>query len=67
MTLHEIQKTSKMEQWILPMGNSPLLTSKHHSYTRVLVDSSFSKSSSQHLLFLSLSECDTGEIQNQTG
>lgn len=57
MTLDEIQKTSEMEQWMLPLGNSPLLISRHRSYTHILVDGSFTKNSSQHhLLFLSLSE-----------
>lgn len=55
VTLSDIQKTSKLEQWMQPLRFSPLLISKHHNYTHILVDSSVTEDNPQQtLLFLSL-------------
>lgn len=56
-TLKMIEKTSEMEQWIQPVGDSGPLLFNDHNYTHIYVDSSHRNGNNNHtVLFLSLRE-----------
>ncbi|XP_053172768.1 semaphorin-7A [Scomber japonicus] len=52
--LNMIKKTSEMEQWVQPVGNSGPLLINRHSYTHILADSLQHKRNNHTVLFLSL-------------